>query len=531
MLSISRYWRQRHRLVAVCLLTWCLVSAALSAAQNAFASGKALSGSPPTEVAPNSPLALPPDSQLEQFTSIGGKTVRYVARVGSLPVRDENDSPVAELVYTAYTLPERRADRPVTFVFDGGPGSAGVFLNLGALGPQRVEFGTADDRPSDPARMRDNPASWLDFTDLVFVDPVGTGFSRSLVSNERTRQLFYRTEADVEYLSQFISDWLSRFGRLESPKYLVGESYSGIRTPHMIDYLRTRLGIGINGLVLVSAGVDWYIWADEGFSPLSWAINLPSMAAANYERQGKKLTPELLAPVEEYASGEYVTTLLKGYADESAFERMVTRVSAYTGLDPAYVRQVRGRIDRSAYVRELYRKAGRTASVYEPNLTALDPLPWTQDGLGGDTLLDPVINKVIAPTTQAITTFMTRTVGWKYDGRYRALSLEVARAWDQDALAANPTARSLESLQALRQIMALDPGLRVLITHGFNDLAVPYLSSKLTVAQMPPAGDRLQVKVYPGGHMFYVREASRAALRADASAMYSAASAEGLQRR
>ena len=167
---------------------------------------------------------LPPEASVRQTTHVAGKVLAYTATVGALPVRDDKGKATAEVVYTAYTLDgPRDPDRPVTFAFNGGPGAASVFLNLGAIGPRRIEFGAAGDSPSDAARTVENDGTWLDFTDLVFIDPVGTGFSRSLVSPDETKKAFFATRPDIEYLSRIVYDWLLKNGRMASPKYVVGD--------------------------------------------------------------------------------------------------------------------------------------------------------------------------------------------------------------------------------------------------------------------------------------------------------------------
>src|SRR5262245_34011128 len=169
--------------------------------------------------------AFPQDKTVHQSVQLGGRTLNYDATVGSLPVLDEKGKTVANVMFIAYTVPG--AGRPVTFALNGGPGASSVYLNLGAIGPKRVQFGAEGDSPSDAATARDNPGTWLDFTDLVFIDPVGTGFSYSLVKEEESKKRFFNPKADVEYLSRIIFDWLNKNERITSKKYLVGESYGG----------------------------------------------------------------------------------------------------------------------------------------------------------------------------------------------------------------------------------------------------------------------------------------------------------------
>jgi carboxypeptidase C (cathepsin A) len=428
-------------------------------------------------------------------------------------VRDERGRKVAEVVFTAYTLDgPRDPRRPVTFAFNGGPGAASVYLNLGAIGPKRLQFGAQGDSPSDPPNLSDNPGTWLDFTDLVFIDPVGTGFSRSLVPLDETRRRFFQVREDVAYLSRVVYDWTLKNGRAGSPKYVVGESYGGFRAPAVGFYLQRQLGLAPAGIVMVSPVLDARARGSADISPLPYVITLPSMAAAKYEREGKPLNAQTLADVEAYARAEFVTDLMRGASDPAAVARVVERVTRYTGLDPALVRKMGGRIDTPTFLRELYRDQGRLASIYDPNVTAFDPFPWSSTSRAGD----PILDSIVASTTTAMVDFTTRVVGWKVEGRYNALSDEVNNNWERRTEA--------ESVQDLRRALAADPRLRVLIVHGYDDLSCPYFASRLIVDQMPREGGaaRTSLNLYPGGHMFYSRPDSGAAFRRDVMALYGA---------
>jgi carboxypeptidase C (cathepsin A) len=387
-----------------------------------------------------------------------------------------------------------------------------VYLNLGAIGPKRVAFGEEGDSPSDPATLADNPGTWLDFTDLVFIDPIGTGFSRSLVSADQTKKDFYTTENDIQYLSRVIYDWLTKNKRLQSRKYLVGESYGGYRVPRLTHYLQSQLGVAMNGVVAVSPYLNPAIDENGDLSPIPWVVTLPSMAAANLERQ-HKLSTETMAPVIAYARGEYAMDLLKGRSDPQALSRIVDRVTELTGLDKAFVRHAGGRLDIGAFLREVHREQGKLGSVYDSNVTSFDPFPFAPDQRSND----PLLESIIAPTTTAMVDFVTRVVGWNVAARYNALSYDVAGKWDRDSQALRRGA-----VPDLRQAVAADPKLRVLIVHGWNDLSCPFMGSVLTVDQMPVMGDpaRVSVREYPGGHMFYSRRDSQAALRKDVQDLF-----------
>jgi carboxypeptidase C (cathepsin A) len=453
---------------------------------------------------------LPADKSVPQTVVVGGKTVKYTATVGTLPVKSAEGKAVGEVVFTSYTV--EGPDRPVTFAFNGGPGAASVYLNMGAIGPKRVDFGAEGQSPSDPATLKDNPGTWLDFTDLVFIDPIGTGFSKSLVGMDEAKKLFYGPDQDIAYLSKIVYDWLVKNGRLQSRKYIVGESYGGYRGPRLTAYLQSQIGVAMNGLVLVSPALAPTTGSDQ-ISPVPWMITLPSIVAANYERQGK-LSNETMAPVLAYTEGEYMVDLVKGFSDSAATPRVVKKVTELTGLDPTFVKQSGGRLETQAFLREEFRETGKLGSRYDPNVTAYDPFPYAPE----QETNDPILLSIIAPTTTAMVDWVTRTVGWKTDARYNALSYEVSGAWQRGGKGAFEGASSATDL---RTALATDPKLRVVIAHGWADLSCPFMGSVLTVAQIPIMGDptRVQVHEYPGGHMYYARLGSSLALRKDVMEM------------
>jgi carboxypeptidase C (cathepsin A) len=453
---------------------------------------------------------LPADTHVAQSMQLEGKTLHYTVTVGKLPVYDsDKKTKLGEVIFTAYTLEGQ--DRPVTFALNGGPGAASVFLNFGAIGPKHIEFGVEGDSPSDPAKLLDNPGTWLDFTDLVFLDPIGTGYSRSLVSADETKKQFYSTEADIHYLSRIIYDWLVANGRMSCRKYLVGESYGGYRGPRITHYLQTQLGVAMNGVVLVSPYLSPGLEANGDVSPLPWMLTLPSITAAYLERE-HKLAPETMAPVIAYTRGEYASDLLKGRSDPEATPRIVKHVTQMTGLEEEFVRRSGGRLETDAYLREVFRERGKIGSVYDSNVTGFDPYPFSPEQRTND----PMLESIIAPTTMAMVDFVTRVVGWKTDASYQSLSYEVGRNWDHDS-----RSMRMGAVPDLRQAVAADPKLRVIIAHGWNDLSCPFMGSLLIVDQMPVMGDptRVTVREYAGGHMFYSRPGSQAALRKDVQAM------------
>ena len=356
---------------------------------------------------------LPPDAHVPQSMELGGKTLHYTVTVGALTVRDGDGKAAGQVVVTAYTM--EGENRPVTFAMNGGPGASSVYLNFGAIGPKHLQVGNEGDSPSDPTVLTDNPGTWLDFTDLVFIDPIGTGFSRASVPEADAKKLFYSTTPDIEYLSRIIYDWLVKNDRLGSKKYLVGESYGGYRGPRVTHYLQSQLGVAMNGVVLVSPYLNPTIEDNGDLSPVPWMMTLPSITAAHLERENK-LNPQTMVDVIAYTRGEYATTLLKGRSDPDAQQKLIQHVTELTGLDPAFVKFSGGRIETGAYLREVWREQGKLGSVYDSNVTSFDPFPFAPEQRAND----PILASIIAPMTTAMVDFVTRTVGWKVDARYNA---------------------------------------------------------------------------------------------------------------
>jgi carboxypeptidase C (cathepsin A) len=292
---------------------------------------------------------LSEDKSVAQTVTVHGKTLHYTATVGTIKLTAPDGHPTGEVVFTSYILDGDHANRPVLFAFNGGPGAASGYLNFGAVGPKHVTFGNNGDSPSDPPNLTDNPGTWLDFTDEVFLDPIGTGYSRSLVGEAETKKLFYGPTQDVEYLSTVIYKWLVKNERMPAKKYIMGESYGGFRGPRITHYLQAELGVGVNGLFLVSPYLNPN-FGDGNLSPVPWMITLPSITAAHLENQNK-LTPEAMKDVIAYDEGEYASALIKGSSDKAATDAMIQRVTEMTGLSSEFVKRSGGRLDTGAFLR------------------------------------------------------------------------------------------------------------------------------------------------------------------------------------
>jgi carboxypeptidase C (cathepsin A) len=454
---------------------------------------------------------LPPDATTKHTLALPGRTLAFTATAGSIRLFDDKGEPQADLAYTSYQLDGADARiRPVTFLFNGGPGAASAWLQFGDAGPWRLAFsGDAASSSASPDLMP-NAETWLDFTDLVFIDPADTGYSRFVATGDDVRKRFFSVDGDVNSLSVMIRRWLEKHDRLLSPKYVAGESYGGIRGPKIVHSLQTQQGVGVKGLILISPVLDFREFS--GSSLLQYVWSLPTMAAVAREKEKGSVTRGDMADVERYAHGEFLTDLLKGEADAEATNRIADKVSSLTGIDQAVSRRLAGRFDAIEFRREFDRKNGKVTGRYDASVMGFDSYPDSSFYHFGDPSAEPLF----APLTSAAVDLTTRKLNWRPDGSYNLLSSAADRGWDWGR-GLNPP----ESISQLRQILALDPKLKLLVAHGLFDLATPYFGSKILLDQLPAyaAPDRVKLVVYPGGHMFYSRDASRQAFRDEAQAM------------
>ena len=469
--------------------------------------------SQPAPTRPDAATAAASDRSSEHSVALPGGLLRFTAAVQTIRLANDAGAPQADIVVTSFTA--AGANRPVTFALNGGPGASSAWLNLGALGPWRLLFaGAAPSSTPSPAAapvLVDNAETWLAFTDLVFIDPAGTGWSRVLGGDDARRRLF-SVEGDVSSIAEAMRRWLEANGRVASPKFIVGESYGGFRGPRLVRAMRQEQGIGIAGLVLVSPVLDFGGRSND-LDPLNWVGRLPSLVAAARAAESRAAVQD----AEEYAATDYLLDLVRGEADAAAVDRASARVAALTGLDPALVRRRAGRVDTSTFLRERDR-AGRVASAYDATLLIPDPFP----AAAGTQVPDPLLTGLRAPLTSAALIMYAQRLGWRPDGpaaRYDVLDEGVNRAWDYGR------GDRPESLSSIRFSLALDPRFQVLVVHGLYDLVTPYFASKLLLDQFPPIGpaERVGLRAYAGGHMFYSIDASRAAFTADGKRMIEAA--------
>jgi carboxypeptidase C (cathepsin A) len=447
---------------------------------------------------------LPPESVTSHTIDIGGQSLAFTARAGAVRLLDANSGAgQADIAYVAFERTDagEAAARPVTFAINGGPGAASGFLDLGAMGPWRLSMLGAALSPSAPPVTMANSETWLPFTDLVFLDPPGTGFTRILAEGDDVRRHFYSVGGDIDILAVTIRKWLEQHNRLASPKFIVGESYGGFRAPKIAHALQETENVGVNGIAMLSPVID-FSWF-EGTTPLTRVALLPPMTAVARGITDRKN----LAEVETYATGEYLSDLLKGPRDKAAVDRLSDKVSGLLGLDRAFVARLAGRVDADTFLRERGRGQARVGSLYDGSISALDPSPNAAESHWSD----PFLDGLRAPIASAMADITVNRLKWPVgELRYEILNNQVVRQWNWDR-----GRRTNEALSDLRQALALDPRMRVLVMSGITDLITAYFGAKLLIDQLPAYGDtrRVRFEAVPGGHMFYSRDDSRAALR------------------
>jgi len=453
---------------------------------------------------------LPPNAVSEKEITVGNRKIAYTATAGTLALFDQSGEKSAAVFYTAYVAKSADgARRPVTFAFNGGPGAASVYLNLGLAGPRIVDFGP-EGRDGAEAKLVDNPDSWLAFTDLVMIDPIGTGWSRTAKPDDAKG--FYGVRSDANVLAKVIALYVAKNSRGASPKYLLGESYGGFRAAKVAGALKSDQGIVISGIVMVSPLLEAsFQWGGSQYA-LGAALQFPAIVATELERT-KKFTPQALADAERFAMNDYLTTLAGKPPTGDKAKEFYGRIAEMTGLPADVVTKSRGWV-RNAYLQHL-RADGKTVSIYDATFATPDPYPESVRRDGGDPILDGFTRAL----SGAYVGYARDELGFKTDMTYILLAHDVASNWDWGNRREPPGVGD-----DLRELLALTPSFRLLVAHGRTDLVTPYGVSRYVIDHIPDIGgpDRAQLKIYRGGHMFYMDAESRRAFLADAKNFYQA---------
>jgi carboxypeptidase C (cathepsin A) len=450
---------------------------------------------------------LPADSVTEHSVDIPGGKLAYTATAGTLSLYDQSGERIAAIYYTAYVA--KNADgaiRPITFAFNGGPGAASAYLNLGLVGPRIAEFPVND---AAAARLQDNPQTWLAFTDLVMIDPVGTGWSKPAKADDKS---FYGVRSDAQAIAKTIALYLAKNGRGSSAKYILGESYGGFRAAKVAQTLQHDQGIAVSGVIMLSPLVEGSLIFGGTRFALGAALHLPSLAAAELERKGT-FSKEALAEAERFALTDYLTTLAGPPPKGEAAKNFYARVAQITGLPEEVVTRSRGFI-RDAYVKHLRSAEGKIVSRYDATFAVADPFPEQETARGPDPLLDGLTRAYGG----LYANYARDELGFKTEMTYVLLAGDVSGKWDWEGSGRGGASISDE----VRELLAINPSFRLMIAHGTSDMVTPYGVSRYMLDHLPPMGDpaRAQLRLYRGGHMFYIDQDSRKTFTADAKTFY-----------
>jgi carboxypeptidase C (cathepsin A) len=468
---------------------------------------------PATE--PGKPVPDEQFSQTSHAVRIGGVEVKYTATAGTLLLKDAAGKPKANVFFVAYTADTTDpAARPITFAYNGGPGSASIWLHMGALGPKRVQMAEEGFQPGPPFRLVDNDASLIDVSDVVLIDAISTGYSRP-VAGEDPKQ-FHGVREDLEWFTEFIRRYLTRFDRWRSPKFLLGESYGTFRSAGLAATLQQR-GIELNGIVLVSSVLDFATIRTAENNDRPYVTFLPTYTATAWYH--KKLPPDLqqkslkdaLEAARAFALGEYATALLKGNRLTEAERKAVAQqVARYTGLSPSYVELANLRVEPGRFRKELLRDRRLVTGRLDSRFTAMDA-----DAAGERQEFDPSNTAIAGPYTALFVDYVQRELGYKTDLVYYTSG--PVQPWNYG----DYQNRYASHVESLRGAMARNPYLKVFVAAGYYDMATPFFGAEYDFMHLgwePAYQQRVSWGYYEAGHMMYIRPDALRQLKRDLAA-------------
>jgi carboxypeptidase C (cathepsin A) len=463
-------------------------------------------------------LPEPKPSVTHHSIEINGKKLDYTATAGYIHLKDESGKSRADMFFVAYTKDngEDKARRPITFAFNGGPGASSVFLHLGALGPKRAFLGDEKALPP-PYQLVPNEYSWLPFTDLVFIDPVGTGYSRP-ASGVEAKQ-FYGVKGDIRSVGEFIRIYLTRYQRWLSPKFIAGESYGTTRAAGLSGYLQNKLGINLNGILLISEVLNFQTIIFSPGNDLPYVLYLPPYTlAAWYHR---KLSPELQGDlsktreeVEQFALNEYTLALAKGDGlSDGEKNRMIQKLSDYTGLPKTYIKNSNLRISTDAFAKELLRNENRRMGLLDSRITASYKIH--------EFVEDPSVFMVTGPLVATWNDYVRNELRFETEIPYGILSTKVNEEWNWGS--GTGGLGYLDVAKILHQAMSENKFLKVFIASGYYDLDTSYFATKYTVNHLgldPSLRNNITLAYYDAGHQMYTHLPSLKKLTADVSGFF-----------
>lgn len=461
---------------------------------------------------------------------IADREVRYTATTGTLILKKEVqpgesakkagtpadfEEPQAAVFFVAYTREGIRnlAERPITFSFNGGPGSSSVWLHMGLLGPRRVWMDDEGHAPPPPYRLVENEFSLLDKTDLVFIDPVSTGFSRAVPGEDESQ--FHGFQRDIESVGDFIRLYTSRYNRWASPKFLIGESYGTTRAAGLSGYLQDRHGYYLNGIILISSVLNFQTLHFDPGNDLPYVCFLPTYSATAWyhqqladELQAYSLT-ELLSEVEKYALGDYQHALAQGAAlPVGEREQIAAQLARYTGLSVEYLDHCDLRIEIHQFCKELLRGQKRTVGRLDTRFKGVD-----RQSVGLKPEFDPSYTNIQGPYTAMLNHYVRSELEFESDLPYEILTGRV-QPWSYK----EHENKYVDVSETLRKAIAMNPHLKIFIGSGYLDLATPYFATQYTVNHLsldPELQSNITTGNYEAGHMMYIHQPSLVKLRQD----------------
>jgi carboxypeptidase C (cathepsin A) len=467
------------------------------------------------------PLPKAQSAVTQHHLSAAGKSFDYTATAGTLIVRDDADKPLASIGYVAYTRKDTKVGaRPIMFAFNGGPGSSSLWLHVGVLGPRRVLVSDPMPSPAAPYRLVDNEFGVLDKTDLVMIDPVGTGISRAECEHKDSD--FWGVDPDIDSISRFIAQYLSDNERWASPKYLLGESYGTTRAAGIVNYLRERRSVAFNGVVLVSVATDLEaIFAEIPGNDRPYSVYLPGYAAvAWYHHVLAEQPPALepfLAEVRAYALGPFTAALAKGDAlSEAERAAVAQKLHEYTGLSVEYLLAANLRVSELQFAHELLKSQRKTIGRLDGRFTGPTP-----DLRAKETDYDPQSSAISAAFAGAFLNYYHGDLKAGQGATYRTTNFQIGDHWKFNHVTAFGEQPVVNTGVDLAEALVKDANLQVLVLNGYYDLATPFSATEYVMAHLglPPGFEkRIQMQYYEAGHMMYVNPPSIAKMKRDVDA-------------
>jgi len=467
------------------------------------------------------PVTLPEPIITYHSIKIKGKTLKYKSTTGYLPIQDTSEDPEAKIFFIAYenSKHENKALWPITFAFNGGPGASSVYLHLGALGPKRAFLKDEGNNAAPPYQLVDNEYAWLGSTDLVFIDPIGTGYSRS--ESKKDEKKFYGVKDDIKAVAQFIRRYITKYNRWLSPKFIAGESYGTTRAVGLSSYLQDTFTINLNGLILISPVLDFHTIIFNRGNDLPYCLFLPAYTATAWYH--KKLAPELqtkslsgvLEDAQSWAITTYSPALVKGDALSKKEKKvLIDKLSLYTGLSPSFIQRHNLRIDQSEFTKELLKEQNRLLGVLDSRFLGIDPDPVNEyDNF------DPSLFPISVSFGAVLNDYVKNELNFTSDVPYNILNRKVNRSWDW-CTKVHGGPGYVNVMGELKKAMSKNTHLKLFIAAGYYDLATPYFATQYTLHHLnldKTLKDNINVFYYEVGHQIYVHMPSLKKLTDDAT--------------